>query len=60
MAVKQWRLFEGQIDRDMSAQGFTVDLTKDINIGQNSRFCCDGPKSDTIKNLFYSNDSNRS
>lgn len=40
LAVKQWQHLERMTEREMRAQGDTVDLTRGVHLTQNSRGCC--------------------
>lgn len=42
LAVRQWQRLERSTERDLRAQGDTIDLTRGVNLGTPSRNCCAG------------------
>lgn len=47
LAVRQWQKLEKSTERELRAHGDTIDLTKNINLTQNNRFCCIGSESNS-------------
>lgn len=42
LAVRQWQKLEKSTERDLRAQGDTIDLTKSVNMIHSRQNCCSG------------------